>query len=1149
MCSNKGKRLTLAGAGANQDTSKRMVQEMNFFRRNRSYVAMAALASTSLCVGGIAAGQTAVPQARIVAAVRNDQLVTLRGNVHPMARPVNDRGLLSDQRPVTKMHILLQRSAAQESALQQLMAQQLDPSSPKFHAWLTPQEFGQQFGPADSDVQEVKGWLTSQGFTELKVNNGKTLIEFNGTAGAIRNAFHTEMHWLTVRGEDHFANMQEPKIPAALVPVVAGVKGLHNFRPKPLLKRFGKFQRNMKTGEVTPLFTYTDVNGTFYGVGPADFKTIYNVPATYNGAGVSIAIVAQSNINLQDVTDFRTIFGLAANAPTVILNGPDPGLVSGDEGESDLDVEWASAVAPNANIILVTSLLTDTDVGGGVDASAEYIVDNNVAPILSMSYGACESGLGTAGNQFHQLLWQQAAAEGITVVVSAGDSGSAGCDDQNTKATAAAGIAVSGIASTPYNVAMGGTDFTQSGQLTTYWNSANGSGEVSAKGYIPEMVWNDSCASSGASGCSTVTVANPPNCPSCIVAGGGGPSAVHSKPSWQSNAITGIPSDGQRDLPDVSLFSGDGGNKSFLVVCESDSDISGDTGCNLTKFSPNAPFHDFQAVGGTSAAAPTFAGIMALINQKTGQRQGNANVTLYSLAKSEAFANCDSGGGTSGSSSNTTCVFNDITGNKAANGNTPTLNNSVPCAGGSTNCSKTSSGGFGVLVAGGNPAYSAGLGYDLATGLGSVNVKNLINAWTTASASGTATTVTLSPGSVSGTAGTVSGNLTGTVSGSGGTPTGVIILENAVTSAPLTSGALSGGSYTLSAALLPEGTYTVKARYSGDATFAPSESSPITVTLSKQNSTVTVSFVTFTSSGAVAATSTAAQSVQYGSAYTLRVDVAGTTSGSCTDSSGNVVRTCPTGTVSLLDGTSALQDFPNAQTPNATNVANLNDRGFIEDQPIQLNVGSHTITASYVAAATSSYTSQASSNALSVMITQATTTTAVTSSASSVVSGGSVTLSAKVNTGSNSAQGPTGTVQFFNGSASLGTATCTSTPADNTATPAVSAFCTATFPATISSLPPGIIDLRPRNTPFVVLAWIGAVLAVLSFVRAMKPAARRRQYAVAGVIFVLFAAAALAGCGGGSSSSGGSSRSITAKYSGDSNYAASTSPAVTITLQ
>ena len=1125
---------------------------------------IAAGIAASLCFGVATLGQSTSPQERIVEAVQSDKVVTLRGNVHPMARPANDRGLLADQQPITKIHVLLQRSAAQETALQQLMAQQLDSSSPKFHAWLTPQEFGQQFGPADSDVQAVKNWLTSQGFTGLRVNNGKTLIEFDGTAGQVRNAFHSEVHRLSVRGEEHFANMQEPQIPAALASVVGGVVGLHNFRPKPLLHRLGKFRRNASTGEVTPLFTFTDVNGTFYGVGPKDFATIYNVPMSFDGTGQSIAIVAQTNINLQDVRDFRTIFGLSANDPQIILNGADPGLVSGDEGESDLDVQWAGAVAPGAKIIMVATQLTDTDGLGGVDSSAQYIVDNNVAGILSESYGSCESGLGTAGNAFHNSLWQQAAAQGITVVVSAGDNGSAGCSDPNSEswsgqdATLTPGIAVSGIASTPYNVAMGGTDFNQSGLETKYWTSANSSGEVSAQGYIPEMVWNDSCAATGSAGCSSVTSASPPKCPSCIVAGSGGPSSIYSKPSWQASTITGMPNDSKRDLPDISLFSADGGTKSFYITCESDQDIPGDTGCNLTKFSSESggPFHDFQAIGGTSAAAPAFAGIVALINQKTGQRQGNANVTLYALALSKAatFPSCDSGNNTAPA----TCIFHDITGSKSSDGNTPNVNNSVPCSGGSANCSKTSSGGFGVIASGGNPAFTVGVGYDLATGLGSVNVTNLINNWSTPGLTSTSITLAASPTPITGAVGTAF-TLSGTVAKTGSaTPTGVIVFENAATNLPagnVPSGNFppdpatlnSSGTYSVSTTFLPAGTYTLKAHYGGDTTYAPSDSTPVSVNIAKQASKVVVSLVTFTSTGAVSAISTSPQPVQYGSDYTLRVDIENASGTLCQNlNTGAVNFVCPTGTINLLDGGSALKDFPNAQTPNATNVANLNDRGFIEDQPIQLGVGAHPITATYTAAAGSSYTSQASSNTLSVTITQATTTTGVTPSISSITSGGSVTLTAVVSSSSNSTQGPTGTVQFMNGSSNLGAAAATCTPAG--ATSSAGASCTATLTTAISWLPPGIIDIRPRNTPFVLLAWFAAVLAMLSLVLAAKLAARRKQCAYAGLVFFLMAAAAIAGCGGGSSSSGGgSSRSVTAKYSGDTNYAGSTG-STTITV-
>jgi subtilase family serine protease len=1119
---------------------------MKGFLCNRLSVAgvITAGIGASLCLAVAALGQSVAPQARVVEAVQSDKVVTLRGNVHPMARPANDRGLLADQQPITKIHVLLQRSAAQESALQQLMTQQLDPSSKNFHAWLTPQEFGQQYGPADSDVQAVRNWLTSQGFRGLKVNNGKTLIEFDGTAGQVRSAFHSEVHRLSVNGEEHFANMQEPQIPAALASVVGGVVGLHNFRPKPLLHRLGKFRRNASTGEVTPLFTFRDVNGIFFGVGPKDFAKIYNVPsATFDGTGQSIAIVAQTNINIQDVRDFRSIFGLPANDPQIILNGADPGLVSGDEGESDLDVEWSGAVAPKAKIIMVATPFTNTDGLGGVDLSAEYIVDNNVAPVMSDSYGNCEANLGTNGNAFYNALWQQAAAEGITVSVSAGDNGSAGCDNPNTETSAADGIGVSGLASTPYNVAMGGTDFDQANIQSTFWDTCAGTpcttGTLSAKGYIPEITWNDSCAAAATTGnlttCASAS-ATSTSAPLNIVAGSGGPSSKYTKAQapWQ----TGF-GDTARDLPDVSLFSSDGQNGSFYITCESDLDIPGDTGCNLTNFSSetNGPFHDFQAIGGTSAAAPAFAGIMALVNQKTGQRQGNANVTLYAMARSETFSSCNSSDGTSGSSTNTTCVFNDITKG----------NNSVPCAGGSTNCSKTSSGGFGVITSGGNPAFTAGGGYDLATGLGSVNVTNLLNNWSMPSLIGTSTTLTSSPSPISGAV-DASFTLSGKVTKTSGTaiPTGAVVFENSTTGLPADSTTLdSSGNYSLATTFLPAGTYTLKAHYGGDTIFAASDSTPVSVNIAKQASKVLVSFV-----NAAGALVTGAQSVQYGSNYILRVDVENASGTLCQNlSTGAVNFVCPTGTINLLDGGSALKDFPNAQTPNATNVANLNDRGFVEDQPIQLGVGAHSITATYTAAVGSSYTSQASSNTLSVTITQATTTTGVTPSISSITSGGSVTLTAVVSSSSNSAQGPTGTVQFMNGSSNLGTAAATCTPAG--ATSSAGASCTATLTTAISSLPPGIIDIRPRNAPSVFLAWLAAVLAMLSFFLAAKLSARRKQYAYAGLVFFLMAAAASAGCGGGSSSSGGGSsrsRSVTAKYSGDTNYAGSTG-STTITVQ
>jgi Pro-kumamolisin, activation domain/Bacterial Ig-like domain (group 3) len=1091
------------------------------------------------------------PHSRIIQPIDNSKLVKLRGNVHPFARPQFDQGAVPGSQAMNRITLLLQRSPAQEAALEQLMAQQLDKSSPNYHKWLTPAEFGAQFGPSDADIQKISDWLTTQGFTNIKVSTGKLVVQFDGNAGLVQAAFHTPIHNYFVHGKNHFANVSDPEIPAALSPVVAGIVSLNSFRRKPFIHVFGTVQRNAKTGAVHPLFTFSDTNGTFYAVGPADFAKIYSIPSTSTGSGQSIAIVGRSNINIQDVCDFRSIFGLPACQPginpEIILNGPDPGLVSGDETESDLDVQWAGAVAPGATIIFVPTLTDNTDTLDGVDGSALYIVDNNIAPILSDSYGSCEANMGTSGNGFYNSLWQQAAAEGITVSVAAGDNGPAGCDPPASNASelaATQGIGVSGLASTPYDVAMGGTDFDQAGSQGTYWNTTDTTTTppvpASAKGYIPEIPWNDSCAAAGLTGCANVTSTSTSL---NFAAGSGGPSANYAKPSWQTG-ITGMPNDSHRDLPDLALFSSDGAaSDSFYILCESDADIAGDTGCNLTSRSNNAPYHDFQAVGGTSAAAPGFAGIMALVDQSTGSRQGNANLTLYALAKSETFSGCNSSTITLPNS----CVFNDVTKG----------NNSVACAAGSPDCSNTAASGYGVMTtaAGGNTlAYAAGTGYDLATGLGSVNVANLLTNWAAPTLTGTSTTFSLSSTSLTVDA---SVGVSCSVTSGSGTPTGVVVLEDASTTppTPIESFALGGGSCPGGSAttLLPAGSYSVVAHYGGDSTFGPSSSTPVAVNVAKQNSQIKVQWVSFNSSGGVTGISTSSQNVPYGSSYVLRIDVANASGTTCENTStGAVSFVCPTGTVSLFDNGSSmpLNDFPNVNgTPNPTNVANLNDRGYVEDQPIQLNAGTHNITASYSAAANSSYNSQASSNTLSVTITKAPTTASVTSNTTLITAGGSVTLTAVVNSNSNSAQGPTGTVQFQSNSSNLGSAaTCTPTAATSSA----GASCTATLTTTLSALPPDPFGApRSPGVPLY-LVYLAALCSLICLWVATRLPRRRRAFACLGLIFFIALAGGISGCSGpknGSGGGGSNTRSITGNYSGDSNYASSTSPATTITVQ
>jgi subtilase family serine protease len=372
------------------------------------------------------------------------------------------------------MLLVLKRSPEQEAALRQLLTDQQIKNSANYHQWLTPEQFGSQFGLSDSDLQTATSWLQSHGFQIVNRSRGRIVIEFSGSAGQVKEAFHTEIHKYVVNEEEHWANSTDPEIPSALSPVVAGIASLHNFGRKPMHRVAAGFQpqrprprRLARPTQMPNSFVATGACSSL-GIpcnflGPYDFATIYNVLPLWNatspidGTGQTIAIVGQSDIYPQDFSNFRQDFGLPAGKLNIIYNGPAPVKLAsqGDELESDLDVEWSGAVAKGATIDLVAS--TTTNSTAGVDLSALYIVDNNLAPVMSESYGACELDMGTAGNQFYDQLWQQAAAQGITVFVSTGDSGSAVCDQDTAIATH--GLAVNGISSTPYNVAVGGTDF------------------------------------------------------------------------------------------------------------------------------------------------------------------------------------------------------------------------------------------------------------------------------------------------------------------------------------------------------------------------------------------------------------------------------------------------------------------------------------------------------------------------------------------------------------------------------------------------------------------------------------------------------------------------------------------------------------------
>jgi subtilase family serine protease len=977
----------------------------------------------------MAAGQQAatVP-ARITQPVDMEKLVTLRGNTHPLARPEYDQGAAPDSLPMERMLLVLQRSAEQEAALRKLLDDQQTKSSPNYHMWLTPEQFGQQFGPADADIQAVTSWLSAQGFQVSHVAAGRTVIEFSGTAGQVRQAFRTEMHKFVVKGEEHWANASDPQIPAALTPVVAGFASLNNFPRTPRHRRLGTFSRSKATGEVRPLFTFPYNGGYLLAVGPGDFANIYNVAplwtAGIDGTGQTIAIVSDSNINTQDVVDFRTMFGLPANTTNIILNGPDPGINS-DETEADLDVQWAGAVAKGATIDLVVSEGTETT--AGVDLSALYIIDNNLAPVMTESYGTCEAFTLASGLAFYNTLWEQGAAQGITILIASGDSGSAGCDDPSSEVAAQYGQAVGGNASTPFNVAVGGTDFNDS-NWQQYWNTTNTSPQQSsAVSYIPETTWNDSCATAGVLGCASGVLSDGTD----LVAGSGGPSncayptivsggiqcnsnaGIYGipKPAWQSG--TNVPSDSVRDTPDVSLFAGDGLNSSFYVFCEMDANASG--GGSASSCDLNAPYLDFQGAGGTSASAQAFGGIMALVNQKTGQRQGNANYVLYPLA-AQTGASCPA---TASAVTNPSCIFYDV----------QAVNNSVACYAGSPNCGNTNgaAGTYGILVYTSGttttPAWVNTQGYDLATGLGTVNAANLVNNWTSVSFHSTSTTLTLTPPTGYTLTNIPHGQPVGlAINVAPASATGDVSLKGGPNSSNLGIGfaTLSSGAISTTTVLLPGGTYGVTAHYAGNGTYGASDSTPpVQVTVTPESSQTFVALLTFDPSTGQETSSNATSAV-YGSPYLLSVGVTNSSSNACySGSTGIPTYQCPAGQVIVTDnGKPPVDQGLPSGTPGTLT---LNSQGIAEDQFIQFPAGTHAVVATYEG--NTSYNGSTSATD-TITISQAATSIGVTASATTVASGAPVTLTAVVNTTS-FGFAPTGAVQFLNSNVPIGTGTPT----------------------------------------------------------------------------------------------------------------------------
>jgi subtilase family serine protease len=750
--------------------------------RTRATAASLLLAILGLASGNYASGQAI--RARIAQEITVQNRVTLAGTHSPMARSEQDTGRVASDKQLEGLSLVLSRTDQQEKDLQNLLASQQDPASSQYHRWLSPGEFAARFGVADSDIEKIESWLQQQGFTVTGVAQSKNRITFSGTAGQVESAFSVQLHYYKAGSKTEFAPATDISVPAALSSVVQTVSNLSSFRPKPHVR----FKQNQRVTSVSPNFTSSQ-SGNHY-LSPKDIATIYNINPVYNagykGNGQSIAVVGQSAVYLSDIEHFQSAAGYTAKDPTIVLvpnSGSSTYYTGGDEAESDLDLEYVSTIAPQATIYFV---YTGSNQNYGVFDALEYAVDTKLAPIISVSYGECETALGSANYATYNAILAQAVAQGQTIIAAAGDTGSTDCYEQTTLTTSQRqSLAVDFPASSQYVTGMGGTEFSStdvSSSNTTYWESSSGSDSVSsAKSYIPEQVWNDDSSSNGLS------------------AGGGGISSLTSRPSWQTNVI-GISSGSYRLVPDISLDSSP--ENAGYLFCSSDSNATGVSGSCSNGFRDSNNTY-LTVAGGTSFAAPIFSGMLALINQKLNSTgQGVINSTLYQLASS---------------SSTYASAFHDITSGSNA------------CTAGSSYCSGSAT-----------SQYAATTGYDQATGLGSVDLYNLFSAWPTPSSTSSkvnsATSLaaaTASPSSgasdvititVSSASSTVTSTPTGTIS---------IVVDGTTVNSSHT---LTDGSATYTFSSTTSGTHVVSATYSGDGTFSGSTGT-ITLTIGSTSGT------------------------------------------------------------------------------------------------------------------------------------------------------------------------------------------------------------------------------------------------------------------------------------------------------------------------
>jgi len=700
----------------------------------------------------------APPQNRLSAAISDTSRSSVRETIPRRVRLATDLGAADSNQRLSAVSLHFNLTDAQQADLTQLLADQQNPASPHYHQWLTSQQYADRFGMSTADLAKVTAWLTSKGLTISEVSPSRDYVMVSGSVGQVARAFNTSFHSLSEEGERHISNMSDPQLPAVVANLVTGITGLNDFRPRP--------------HAIRPHFTSSTSGAHF--VAPGDFYAIYDVNPlltnNINGTGISIAIVGQTDISLSDVAAFRTASGLASNPPTIVqATGYVAGTVSADLDEAQLDVEWSGAVAPNAAIKFVTVGASKTT--SVVDALS-YAISNSVAPIISMSYGGCETLNWTQSsmNTINQEL-QQANAKGITFFSASGDSGATDCD---TAPPADYGLTVDFPGSSPFATSAGGTMFNEGSGTgaTSYWNSNSSSTTAnagSAVGYIPEAAWNESTTTS-------------------LSAGGGGASSYFAKPAWQVGP--GVPADSARDVPDISLNAA--ASHDGYLFCSQGSCTNGfrNAAGNL------------NVVGGTSVVAPSLAGIFALLEQQLGGgRLGNINPMIYGAANSQYYGN----------------IFHDTTSG----------NNSSSCQLGTTNCPSGGSIGYNATT-----GYDQATGWGSLDVANLASKWSIITPTGGSTGGGTGTAISNTTISVTSATCSITGALTisiavanGSGSGTLAAPTGTVqIFVDGVAAGANSTVTLSNGTATYQvSAQAKTGGHTITALYSGDGNYASSK--------------------------------------------------------------------------------------------------------------------------------------------------------------------------------------------------------------------------------------------------------------------------------------------------------------------------------------